>query len=151
MQLSEVRGPRRVVGLGAAALALAALLAALGFSVANLVFQVTTIEAVGEVVAVQPGQDEGGQPQPDRHALVIEYADRNGQVRRFDETVSGEAPRRGDELVVRYSSRPPVEARIANYWWIWREATVAGAAALLLGLGAEEALRVRSRTGVPRP
>lgn len=151
MQLSEVPGPRRVIGLGAAALALAALLAALGFSVANLVFQFSTIEAVGEVVAIRPGQDEAGQARPDRHTVVVEYADRNGQVRRFDETISGEAPGRGDELAVRYSARPPVEARIANYWWIWREATVAGAAALLLGLGAEEALRVRSRTGVPRP
>ncbi|WP_425308108.1 DUF3592 domain-containing protein [Ammonicoccus fulvus] len=151
MQLSEVRGPRRVIGLGAAALALAALLTALGFSVANLVFQFSTIEAVGEVVAVRPGQDEAGQARPDRHAVVIEYADRNGQVRRFDETVAGDAPRRGDELAVRYSARPPVQARIANYWWIWREATLAGAIALVLGLGAEEALRVRSRTAAPRP
>lgn len=151
MQLSEVRGPRRVVGLGAAVLALAALLLALGFSVANLVFQFTTIEAVGEVVAIQPAQAGAGQAQPDRHAVVIEYADRNGQVRRFDEVVSGDAPRRGDELAVRYSARPPVEARIANYWWIWRDATIAGAIALGLGLCAEEALRVRTRTGVSRP
>lgn len=163
MLLSEVRGPRRVIGLAAAALALGALLAALGFSVANLTAQLGSIEAVGEVVATQPEIDAAGRPNSDRpssdrQVVVIEYADRNGQVRRFDEAVSGSALHRGDELTVRYSAKPPVEAWIANYWWIWREATVAGAAALGCGLIAEEALRTRRsgfadrrRAGPTRP
>lgn len=139
-----VRGIRRLAGLLLAALATAALAVALVFAVLNLTFQLTTSEAVGEVVAVNP-VPEHARTIAATHEVVVEYPDRNGQFRRFDELVRGVAPTKGDDITVRYRMGPPVEARVANYWWIWRPATIAGAVALVLALGAEELLRNRRR------
>lgn len=145
MQDFGVRGFRRLAGLVAAALAAIALLVGIVFASMNLAFQLTATEAVGEVVAVTPVRTEAGEPRPGEHVLTVEYPDRNGQFRRFDERVRGEAPAKNDEIAVHYRMGPPVEARIANYWWIWRSATLAGSVALGLGLVAEELLRNRRR------
>ncbi|MDO5501244.1 MAG: DUF3592 domain-containing protein [Propionibacteriaceae bacterium] len=140
-----IRGPRRTIGWALAVLAGAAFLVAIVLAVINGVLLVATAEAVGEVVAVEPVTDAAGQPRSERHRLVVEYPDRNGQFRRFDEQTRGVAPAKGDEVPVRYRMGPPVEARVANPWWIWRPATFAGATALGLGLVAEELLRNRRR------
>lgn len=139
-----VRGFRRLAGLVLAALATVAMAVALVLAGFNLTFQLTTSEAVGEVVAVSTVPEQAGVIAP-THEVVVEYPDRNGQSRRFDELVRGVAPTKGDEVPVRYRMGPPVEARVANYWWIWRPATTAGAVALALALGAEELLRNRRR------
>lgn len=134
-----------------AAAATTGLLISLVLASMSLVFLATTVEAVGVVVAVRP--DSGataGQPvRAVRPLLVVEYPDRNGQFRRFDEKVRGEAPAKGAEIAVRYRMGPPVEARIANYWTIWEPATIAGAVGLGLGLVAEELLRNRRRFAEP--
>lgn len=144
----SVRGARRTagrtVGLGAAL----ALLVGLVLSIQAAVFHFSTAEAVGEVVAVEAVRDAAGEVREDRHAVVVEYPDRNGQFRRFDQEVEGTAPEKGAEIGVRYRMGPPVEARIANAWWLWRPASVAGAIALILGLAAEELLRQRRRVTV---
>lgn len=142
-------GVRRVAGLAAAAAAGLALIVALVFSVQALMFQFSTAEAVGEIVAVDPVVDGSGRPRLDRHVVVVEYPDRNGQFRRFDQEVEGEAPAKGAEIDVRYRMGPPVEARVANAWWLWRPASVAGAIALMLALVAEECLRTRRRLRAP--
>lgn len=138
-----IGGVRRTAGLAAVVGAGLALIVALVFSVEALVFQFTTAEAVGEIVAVQPVTHPSGHVRADRHVVVVEYPDRNGQFRRFDQEVDGKAPVKGEEIAVRYRMGPPVQARVANAWWLWRPASIAGAVALVLGLVAEEALRNR--------
>lgn len=146
----EVRGVRRAFGLAAAAGAGLALIVALVFSVQALVFQFSTSEAVGEIVAVEPVFDAAGQPRRDRHVVVVEYPDRNGQFRRFDQEVEGSAPEKGEEIAVRYRMGPPVEGRVANAWWQWRPASIAGGVSLVLALIAEEMLRSRPRSSAVR-
>lgn len=142
---------RRFAGLIALAGAGLALVIGLVFAIQSLMFQVSAAEAAGEVVAVQPVLDAAGRPQIDRHLVVVEFPDRNGQSRRFDAEVEGQAPEKGAEVPVRYRMGPPVDARLANYWLLWRPATIAGAGALGLGLVAEELLRRRpARTSPSR-
>ncbi|WP_432558654.1 DUF3592 domain-containing protein [Granulicoccus sp. GXG6511] len=140
-----VRGVRRLLGLGAAAGAGLALIVALVLSVQALMFEFTTAEAIGEVVAVQPVPAGTDQSRRDRHGVTVEYPDRNGQFRRFDDVVGGTAPEKGGEITVRYRMGPPVEARVENRWWLWRPATIAGGVGLVLALFAEEWLRNRRR------
>lgn len=141
----EIRGVRRALGFATAAGAALAAIVALVFSVQALVFQLSTAEAVGEIVAVAPVFDAAGEPRVDRQVVVVEYPDRNGQFRRFDQEVEGGPPEKGAEIVVRYRMGPPVEARVENGWWLWRPASIAGGVALLLALAAEEGLRNRRR------
>ncbi|MDO5682001.1 MAG: hypothetical protein Q4G46_04135 [Propionibacteriaceae bacterium] len=140
-----VRGVRRLIGLVAAGAALVALIVTLVLAAQALYFQVTSAEAVGEVVAVHPVVDDEGTPRADRTAVVVEYPDRNGQFRRFDEQVTGNAPVKGAEVAVHYRMGPPVVARMANPWWLWRPASISSALFLGLALVAEEALRLRRR------
>jgi len=141
----RVGGVRRLGGLVAAATAAVAVVVSVVFAVQALAFQWTTAEAVGEVVAVHPVPDDAGAPQPDKHVVVVEYPDRNGQFRRFDQQITGTAPEKNAELFVRYRMGPPVEARLANLWWLWRPATIASGGALIAAMAAEEALRNRRR------
>lgn len=146
MQDLGVRGPRRVLGLLTGALAVVVLLVALVVSAGNLMFWASTQSVIGEVVAVETVQDADGVPVQGRWRVVVEYPDRNGQFRRFDEEVRAvEVLEQGDEVAVRYRPRPPIEARIDNQWWIWRDATILGGVSLGLGVLAEELLRSRRR------
>lgn len=146
MQDFGVRGPRRVIGLLAAAGAAIALLVALVLATGNLVFLVTTQGVIGEMVAVDPVIAADGVPVEGRYHVVVEFPDRHGQFRRFDEEIRAlEVPEQGDEVAVRYRPQPPVEARIDQPWWIWRDATIGGGVALALGVLAEELLRNRRR------
>lgn len=146
MQDFGVRGPRRVIGLLAAASAVIALLVALTFATANLGFLVTTQGVIGEVVAVDPVTSQDGVPVEGQYRIEVEFPDRNGQFRRFDEDIRALAtPKVGDEIAVRYRPQPPIDARIDQPWWIWRDATIAGGVALGLGVIAEELLRNRRR------
>lgn len=145
MQQFGVRGPRRLIGRITAALAGAAVLVALVLSVGNAMFWNQTLTATGEVVAVDPAVDGQGSHIAGSWMVVIEYPDRNGQFRRFDEVVGGDPPESGDEIAVRYRPTPPIEARIDNPWWIWRDVTIWGGIAIGLGVVAEELLRNRRR------
>jgi hypothetical protein len=142
-----VRGARRMLGLLTAALAAVALLGALAYSVGNLLFLASTQSVIGEVVAVAEVRRDDGVPVEGRWRVVVEFPDRNGQFRRFEEEVRPiEAPRNGDEVAVLYQPQPPIEARINNPWWLWRDAAIWGGIALGLGVVAEELLRNRRRS-----
>lgn len=152
MQDFGVRGPKRVVGLLAAAGAVLALVVALTFAAGNLAFLLTTQGVIGEVVAVDPVTGQDGVPVEGQYRLEVEFPDRNGQFRRFDEDIRAlETPEVGDEIAVRYRPQPPIEARIDQPWWIWRDATIAGGVALGLGVVAEELLRNRRRLSLASP
>lgn len=146
MQDFGVRGPRRVIGLLAAAGAVAALVVMLVLATGNLVFLMATQGVIGEIVAVDRVIGAEGVPVEGHYRLEVEFPDRNGQFRRFDEDIGAlETPTVGDEIAVRYRPQPPIEARIDQPWWIWRDATIAGGVALGLGVVAEELLRNRRR------
>jgi hypothetical protein len=146
MQDFGVRGPRRVIGLLAALGAVLALIVALAFATSNLAFLLTTQGGIGEIVAVDPVLGEDGAPVEGHYRLEVEFPDRNGQFRRFNEEIGEvETPEAGDEIAVRYRPHPPVDARIDQPWWIWRSATIAGGVALGLGVVTEELLRNRRR------
>ena len=135
-----------MAGQVAAAGAVIALMVALAYAVGNLVFYLTTQDVIGEVIAVEPVKDRDGRPIPDSYLVEAEFPDRNGQFRRFDEEIHAfEVPEEGDEIPIRYRPRPPVQARVDQPWWIWRDATIVGGVALGLGVVAEELLRNRRR------
>ena len=144
-KVARLRVVRRVVGVASVGGALLAALVAVVFSVQALVFQISTAEAVGEVVAVEPAHTEVGDIQEGRHHVVVEFPDRNGQFRRFDELLSWPVPVKGAQIDVRYRMGPPVDARVWNVWRLWQPATLAGGVALGLGLVGEELLRSRRR------
>lgn len=146
MQQFGVRGPRRLIGRIIAALAGVAVVVGLVLSVGNTTFMSQTLAATGEIVAADPALNDQGTAIEDRWVVVIEYPDRNGQFRRFDEVIrSDPPPERGDEIAVRYRPSPPIEARIDNPWGLWRDVTLCGGIAIGLGVVAEELLRNRRR------
>lgn len=134
----------RLLGLVAVGLGVVALV----LSAQNLYYHLTTQAVSGEVVAVQPVLGTDGRPQPNSWQITVEFADNNGQYRRFDDTKSSaEAPQKGDDERVWFSPDKPADARIADLTQLWWRAVLFAAGALVAGILAEELIRRRPGRG----
>ncbi|OYO13954.1 DUF3592 domain-containing protein [Enemella evansiae] len=139
---------RRLLGRLLALVAIGLGVVALVLSAQNLYFHSTTQAVAGEVVAVQPVIGADGRPQPGNWQITVEFADSNGQYRRFDQTWSGtEAPQKGDQERVWFSTARPADARVADWMQLWWQAVLFAAGALIAGIAAEELGRRRPRRG----
>lgn len=142
---SQAHGVRRVIGSITAISAVLLLVVTLAFTISNVVLQLTSLEATGEVIALETVRNDAGEVRvPVQYQTVIEFTDNNGQPRRFtDVAATGTPPAVGDDVGVLFNKNDPAKARLADYSLIWRRAVEFGVATLVFGIVAEELLRRR--------